>query len=633
MSSSRRRVVAALVVALVASVAAAAFVYRQWREREDDRTSAASTVLTAYATGWADGRFTGVRFAEPGAVEDFAAATAGLRATAVGAAPGEVDRDGDSARGEVTVTWSLPGRAEWQYRVPVRLVERDGVWSVTGAQASSPWAPGLDRGERMTLERTPSARGDLLDRAGRPLLPQGTVYRVQLDPVQATPESAAGLEQVVGADAGSLVADLADATRAGSKAPIPVITYREADYAPRKARLDALAGVIAPSTTQPLGPTRTFGQPVLGSFGEVTKEVVDASEGRYVAGDRAGLSGLQDQYDRVLAGSPGLRVVTDTGEQLYEQPAAEGADVETTLDPRVQRAAEATLAGSGLDVPAAIVAVDVPTGEVLAAANSPTSGFDRALTGRYAPGSTFKVATTYAYLTRRITNPQARVPCPASATVDGRVFRNFAGESVSGSPTFFQDFTVSCNTAFVGLSARLGANDLQAAARALGIGADWGDTLGVAGAFPGSVPATTGGTDAAAAAIGQGRSEVSPLSLAVMAGSVGRGTFVPPVLVRQEDAAPTPAPLDGEAVAQLRSMMASVVSSGTADVLRGTPGGVVRAKTGTAEFGSDPDAPPRVWVVGYQGTVAFAVLVEQGRSGGTVAAPVAKSFLTALARG
>ncbi|MGL5853512.1 MAG: penicillin-binding transpeptidase domain-containing protein, partial [Phycicoccus sp.] len=296
-------------------------------------------------------------------------------------------------------------------------------------------------------------------------------------------------------------------------------------------------------------------------------------------------------------------------------------------------AAEAALAGSGLDVPAAIVAVDVPTGEVLAAANSPTSGFDRALTGRYAPGSTFKVATTYAYLTRGITNPQARVACPASATVDGREFRNFAGESISGSPTFFQDFTVSCNTAFVGLSARLGAGDLQAAARALGIGADWGDSLGVTGAFAGSVPATTGGTDAAAAAIGQGRSEVSPLSLAVMAGSVGRGTFIPPVLVRQEGEAPTPAPLDGGAVTQLRSMMASVVSSGTADVLRGTPGGVVRAKTGTAEFGSDPAAPPRVWVVGYQGTVAFAVLVEQGRSGGTVAAPVAKAFLTTLARG
>ena len=86
------------------------------------------------------------------------------------------------------------------------------------------------------------------------------------------------------------------------------------------------------------------------------------------------------------------------------------------------------------------------------------------------------------------------------------------------------------------------------------------------------------------------------------------------------------------AVAQLRSMMASVVSSGTGTVLRNTPGGPVRGKTGTAEHGNDPDALPRTWFAGYQRGVAFAVLVEEGKSGGTVAAPVAKKFLTNLAR-
>ncbi len=193
----------------------------------------------------------------------------------------------------------------------------------------------------------------------------------------------------------------------------------------------------------------------------------------------------------------------------------------------MQAAAEEALADARLTVPAALVAVDVPSGQVLAAANSPTTGFDRALTGRYAPGSTFKVATAYAYLTRGITTPSAKVPCPATATVDGREFRNYAGESTSGTPTFFQDFTVSCNTAFVGLSPQLADDDLTTAAKALGVGAGWADTVGVDGAFDGSVPATSAGTDAAAASIGQGRIEVSPLAMAVMAGSVGRGTFVP----------------------------------------------------------------------------------------------------------
>jgi cell division protein FtsI/penicillin-binding protein 2 len=308
--------------------------------------------------------------------------------------------------------------------------------------------------------------------------------------------------------------------------------------------------------------------------------------------------------------------------------------VSTTLDPTVQVAAEKALSEANLDVPAALVAIDVPTGQVLAAANSPRSGFDRAITGRYAPGSTFKVATSYAYLTRGITTATAPVRCPSSVTIDGREFRNYAGESISGTPTFFQDFTVSCNTAFVNLSKKLKDQDLAKAAKSLGIGAGWADQLGVDGAFEGSVPPTKAGTDAAAAAIGQGRDEVSPLALAVMAASIGRGTMIPPVLVGDPaDEGPRPSPLDGAAVAQIRSMMASVVSSGTGTILRDTPGKPVRAKTGTAEHGDGPNALPRVWVVGYQDKVAFAVLVEEGKSGGTVAAPIARDFLAELARG
>ena len=261
----------------------------------------------------------------------------------------------------------------------------------------------------------------------------------------------------MGATKGSLTQALAKATASGSKAPIPVITYRDADWAPRADRIEDLKGVIAPTSEQPLARTRTFAQPLLGSFGEVTAEMVTKSDGRYEAGDRAGRSGLQAQYDETLAGATGIRVTAsgDGGATLFEKAATDGEDVETTLDPAVQEAAEKALADSKLKVPGAVVAVDVKSGEVLAVANSPTTGFDRALTGRYPPGSTFKVATSYAYLTRGITTPAAKVPCPASVTVDGREFTNFAGESVSGSPTFFQDFTISCNTAFVGLSGKL----------------------------------------------------------------------------------------------------------------------------------------------------------------------------------
>ena len=603
-----------------------------WRQREADRDTAARAAVTAYVAGWNAKDMDAVPFVDEGVPEQFTTAVEDLGDAPVRVTAGTVERDGDQATAELTVTWTLPGDVAWTYAVPGQVVRSGEHWQVASPREGSLWHPELGPDETFELERTSGVRGDLLDRSGQPLMPLGTVYAVQLDPVNATPGSAAALEEVVDVDAGTLTTALAKATASGSKAPIPVITYRESDFAPREQRLEALDGVLAVASEQPLARTRTFGQPLLGTFGEVTAEMVEEGGGRYAAGDRAGRSGLQAQYDAPLAGATGLAVASSGGTVLFEREPTDGTDVRTTLDPRVQEAAERSLAEARLAVPAALVAIDIPTGDVLASANSPSTGFDRALTGRYAPGSTFKVATTYAYLTRGITTPTSRVPCPESVTVDGREFRNYAGESTSGTPTFFQDFTVSCNTAFVGLSGELASADLSEAARALGLGAGWADRLGVDGAFEGSVPPTTGGTDAAAAAIGQGRIEVSPLSLAVMAGSIGRGTFVPPVLVEAPDGGVRrPTPLDGRAVAQIRSMMSSVVASGTATALRGTPGGPVRGKTGTAEFGSGAGAVPRVWFVGYQGDVAFAVLVEEGTSGGTVAAPIAKNFLTLLA--
>ncbi len=624
----------ALIVAAVLVVAVGIGGALWWRQREAGLDAAAQDAATSYANAWAAKDLAPVAFADDAAKATFAPAIKDLGDAEVAVTASDVTRNGDTATATLDVTWTLPGDVPWKYAVPVTLTAKGEDWVVATPSAGSPWHPDLPAGKAFRLERTFGERGDLLDRQGKPLMPLGTVHAVAIDPVNATQESASALEPIVGADKGSLATKLQAATASGSRAPIPVITYRDADWEPRAARIEALDGIIAPTSQQPLGRTRTFAQPVLGTYGEVTAEMVEKSEGRYEAGDRAGRSGLQAQYDEKLAGATGLAVSVsgEGGVTLFEKAATDGADVETTLDPKVQVAAEKALADSKLSVPGAVVAVDVKSGEVLAVANSPTNGFDRALTGKYPPGSTFKVATSYAYLTRGITTPSAKVPCPASVTVDGRTFTNFAGESVSGSPTFFEDFTISCNTAFVGLSGKLGEDDLTTAAKALGIGAGWGETLGVSNTFAGSVPATNGGTDQAAASIGQGRVEVSPVALAVMAGSVGRGTFVPPVLVRGGGGTTRPVALDGTAVGQLRSMMASVVSSGSGTVLRNTPGGPVRGKTGTAEHGNDPDALPRTWFTGYQRGVAFAVLVEEGKSGGTVAAPVAKKFLTNLAR-
>jgi cell division protein FtsI/penicillin-binding protein 2 len=120
-----------------------------------------------------------------------------------------------------------------------------------------------------------------------------------------------------------------------------------------------------------------------------------------------------------------------------------------------------------------------------------------------------------------------------------------------------------------------------------------------------------------------------------MAGSVARGSYVEPALVTSpavHGGDRTPKPLQAKATGELRTLMREVVTSGTGSVLKGVPGGPVSGKTGTAEHGSKTPPETRAWFVGWQGDVAFAVLVEEGRSGGAVAAPLAKAFLADLRR-
>src|SRR4029079_11404568 len=160
----------------------------------------------------------------------------------------------------------------------------------------------------------------------------------------------------------------------------------------------------------------------------VSAELIAKSKGRYAAGDYAGVSGLQGQYDSVLGGTAGVQVTssTDPDTPLFAKEAVPGKDVSTTLSPKAQDAAESAIASTGA-VPSALVAVDVKTGDVLASANSPALGFDRAMTGHYPPGSSFKVATTLSLLSQGKVAPTTPVACPKTTVVDGRTYKNYEG--------------------------------------------------------------------------------------------------------------------------------------------------------------------------------------------------------------
>ncbi len=627
------RVVAAVlaVLVLVAAAVAAVLVTRDRAAAQADRDARAAA--TAFAAAWQSGSPGSVPYASgaPDAVQQsYAALTKGLAGARPTVGVRGLNRDGDAATGTIGVRWTLPGGATWSYDVPLRVLRAGDRWAVqaTTAAGRSLFAP-VAATSSLRLQRVPAARGQVLGAGGVPLVSERPVVDVGVQPSRlkgtagALATTLAGLLDV---DAARLTKRI---TAAGRDSFVDVITLRRSDYDPLSSKLKPLPGVVFRERTQALAPTRDFARALLGAVGPVTAEQVTAGKGRFVAGDVAGTSGLQRQYDERLGGTAGVAVTevpaSGAPAPLFRTDAVPGQALTLTIDPKVQQAADAALTGSPVE--AALTAVDVRTGAVLAVASSPSSGLNRAMLGQYPPGSMFKVVSTLALLEKGLA-PSDTVACPPTATVEGRAFRNYESEQLGPVP-FSTDFAKSCNTAFVGLSNRLGDDDLTSAAASLGIGTPW--TLG-APAYSGSVPRTTSAVDRAAATFGQGRTLISPLAMTVATASVARGSYVAPTLVVDPaaGAAPAPAPLDDAAVATLRSLMRSVVTSGTGDALAAVPGLPVSAKTGTAEFGTASPPATHAWITGWQGDVAFTVFVDTGRSGGTVAGPVAARFLAAL---
>ncbi|CAN5870437.1 hypothetical protein BH23ACT2_BH23ACT2_11970 [soil metagenome] len=379
-----------------------------------------------------------------------------------------------------------------------------------------------------------------------------------------------------------------------------------------------------------------YARGLLGATGPASAEIAAGSDGRVIEGEITGLSGLQRSQDEVLAGRPGVTVEAVPGGEgpvprlLADFPAVDGETITVTVDREFQTVADAVLATT--PTPSALVAMEVSTGDVLAVANGPpgTNAFNRAMVGRYPPGSVFKVPSTLALLQTDLT-PDAVVECPATATV-GRAFRNAGGFSLGEVP-FRTDFARSCNTAFVGRAESITPADLSLAAGSLGyreldVGAP---VLG------GSVPDDTDATEHAAQVIGQGRVEASPFAVALASASVARGVSLEPHLVVDPPGSnPSPnlgADLPSDEIAELRDLMRLVVTEGTGEALADVPGDPVFGKTGTAEYGTQNPPRTHAWFTGYQGDIAFAVLVEDGDAGGAVAPPIAAAFLTLLDAG
>ncbi len=329
-----------------------------------------------------------------------------------------------------------------------------------------------------------------------------------------------------------------------------------------------------------------------------------------------------------------------------------GDDLTLTISGELSKTAYNLLDGRS----GSVVMLNYKTGAVLCAVSSPSTSpssvisyedisgtvlFNRALSGAYAPGSTFKIITSASYLTSNVYDPSLTVDCESVSTVDP----NGASESGDGhgEVNFMSAFARSCNVFFGQVGVTLGNERLMKTARDFGYETAFSlDRLAVK---PGKIDVGNDPFTLSWLSIGQPLADstlyTTPLHMAMIAGAVGNGgTMLKPHII---DHATTPSGevymklkaqtlleiTNSAAAGQLEKMMIECTKSGTGTAAA-ISGYTVASKTGTVQVdGQKNNALCVAYIVEDDMPYAIAVIVEEGGSGGGTAAPIAGEMLSA----
>ncbi|WP_426503675.1 NTF2-like N-terminal transpeptidase domain-containing protein [Dactylosporangium sp. McL0621] len=362
---------------------------------DDDADKAVNDRFTAFLAGWRKADFTGFpdlltpqgRALDAAAAKELLAGTEGdLSARRPALTPhGKAKIQAADATQSVGVAWTLPDGRTWTYDTAVHARMLGKRWQVYFGPGTV--HPGLEDGQHLALRSTPAKRGKIAAADGTPIVAETPVVYVGVEPraVPNVPDLVQHLDSVfrsvqADVDVQGLPAKL---QAAKPDAFVDLVTLRKTDFDEIAVDLNATPGVRVRAGTLSLPMTRTFARALLGTSGPATKEIIDASNGALKAGDVSGLTGLQRRYDTQLRGLPGVSVVPidkEAGPALFTLPAQDGAVIATTIDVKVQQAADAALAGTAK--PSALVAIRVSDGTVLAAANGPgPQGYNLAFLG------------------------------------------------------------------------------------------------------------------------------------------------------------------------------------------------------------------------------------------------------------
>ncbi len=381
---------------------------------------------------------------------------------------------------------------------------------------------------------------------------------------------------------------------------------------------------------------------------------------------------LENSYNTELAGTDDSLFVRRMIDMVTNQ-SPQGASVQTTINPAVQKAAYQALAGQK----GAAVALDPKTGAVLALVSTPSYNpnriaghdvgaadkayrkavtdpdnpmSDRAAREIYPPGSTFKLVTAAAALEQGL-NPGSMVDSPDRLLLPGTsTYLHNENNSSCGAAriTLTRALDISCNTAFAKIGLNLGADTLRRQADKFGFDSRHLPEIGgVESVFPDQLNES----QLALSSIGQYDVAASPLQMAMVSAAIANdGVVMDPYLVstvrspdlqvlsrHQPDQLATA--MSAGHAAELKQMMVSVVQNGTGTSAQ-IPGIGVGGKTGTAQ--SDPTRKPYAWFTALAPAqdpqIAVAVMIEdanisrQDIAGGRLAAPVARAMIQAAVK-
>ncbi len=425
----------------------------------------------------------------------------------------------------------------------------------------------LAEDNRINLRLLPPPRGRILDRFGLPLALNQQVYRLLL-----TREQVPDLEASLAALAEIIPLTEKDRERLlreahGKRAFVPV-TIRDNLTWQQVSQIEVNAPDL-PGISIEVGQTRYYPYrnalvQVLGYVAEVAERDLTGEPLLELPGFRIGKSGIERQLDLDLRGSAGTSQVEVNAfgrviRELSRDEGEPGREPILTLDVGLQNFAHQRLMGKRA---AATVVMDVQNGDILALVSVPSfdpSPFsigitarewnqivgdpmeplnNRAVSGLYAPGSTFKMCVALAALESG-TSPQTRYFCRGYLDFGNARFHCWKKQG-HGWMDMHNGIKQSCDVFFYETGRRTGIDRMAAMARRFGLGAT--SDLGLPGEKDGMIPtrdwklATFGepwqGGETLISAIGQGFVLATPLQLAVMVARIASGRAIQPRLTR-----------------------------------------------------------------------------------------------------